>query len=172
MTNEYDYNEYDYDGPDPDLSEDEIHDPLEEGEEPPIHLIYGTVYDELKRRHRQARRDAEDESIETLEAGAQILADRHAEVADRYVTALEAEVTRLREYKQESMERERAWNKATADLIRNHKAEVERLRELVKEAYHDGWLDGWTVGDDLPKDISDGDWDRSSTKKALEGDDE
>lgn len=137
--------EHDYDGPD--LSEDEIHDPLEEGEEPPIHMIYGTVYDELRRRHRQAWRDAEDESIETLEAGAQILADRQAK---------------------ESVERERAWHEATADLIRNHKAEVERLRELVESAYHEGWRDSCHYA---PDDFSGEGWGISDAKRALEGDD-
>lgn len=49
-------------------------------------------------------------------------------------------------------------------------AEVERLRGLVKDAYHEGWHMGYYTS--RGEYIVDIDWDRSATKAALAGEDE
>ena len=53
------------------------------------------------------------------------------------------------------------------ERIAELEAEVERLRELVKEAYVEGWRDGY-VSMDYPSDFVNDDWEDSDAKAALE----
>jgi hypothetical protein len=50
-------------------------------------------------------------------------------------------------------------------------AEIERLRELVKKAYLDGWLDGHCAPDG-PDAWAENNWQVSEARAALEGRDE
>lgn len=63
------------------------------------------------------------------------------------------------------------FRKRTAEeRLKALEAEIDRLRELVRDAYEEGWDDAFFWSEDRIKPAAcDEDWDVSQAKKALEG---